>query len=88
MFYLKLEQCNAAFKSLKDDKKDLPPVPLLESLLKDLKKQSGRISHAADEATERLRQKIGVAHQLADQQKLLLSSLADARTSSPIQPHR
>ncbi|VDM16562.1 unnamed protein product [Hydatigera taeniaeformis] len=84
----KLNQCNDALKSLKDDTKDLAPVPLLESLLKDLKKQSSRISQSAHEATERINQKIEVAQQLADQQKLLSSSLSNARTSSPIQPHR
>ncbi|CDS39395.1 Spectrin alpha actinin [Echinococcus multilocularis] len=84
----KLKQCDAALKSLKGDRKDLPQLSLLESLLKGLKRQSSRISEAADEATERLGQKIKVAQQLADQQKLLSSSLADARTSSPIQPHK
>lgn len=83
--FLKVRESEATLRSLKNDVKDLPPIPLLGSLIRNLKRQSSRIREAADETAERIEQNIGMAKEFASQQELLASSLAEARSALPIQ---
>ena len=80
-----MKECEAAVKSLMSDIKDQPPLPLLETLAKNLKRQSSRIRQTVDETAERLSESIGVAKKFADQQEFLTRSLAEAHSSSPLQ---
>lgn len=88
MFSSQLKECEDALRSLRDEKKNLPPVPLVDNLLKELKRQSSRVREAADAAAEDLRQKIIKMEQFSEQQQILAKKIADARISSPIRPHR
>ncbi|VUZ50157.1 unnamed protein product [Hymenolepis diminuta] len=84
----KLKECEDALKSLKADKKDLPPLPLLDNLMKDLKRRSIRVREATEVASEELRQKTNLAKYLSEQQEILSRSISEAHSSSPLRPRR
>uniref|UniRef100_A0A5K3FG96 KASH domain-containing protein n=1 Tax=Mesocestoides corti TaxID=53468 RepID=A0A5K3FG96_MESCO len=83
----KLEQCDAALKSLEEDREDLQ-LPQLESLLNELQNQSSRLRRTAQQVISEIEPTIDVSKRFAAQQELLTNNIAAARKASPVRPNR